>query len=215
MNKRKIIFYAWVLPVVVACGGGGGGGSGSPGGAKSLSDQSPHDSKAVLAQLCGVEVGSLAINGTVVNVHDGDTITVSANGRKAIVRLDSLDAPERAQPFGDVSGADLRNKLLYQNVRVRYAKTDQYGRYVGAVFTDACEYVNLSQVRSGMAWFYKSYQCEISAGLRQKFADAQASASAARKGLWAQSNPTAPWVFRNGHDPVPPTCSSPLPDWAR
>ena len=209
MNKLKVIFYVWALLVLVACGGGGG----SPGDASSgrPPDQAPG---AVLAQLCGVEVGSLAINGRVVDVHDGDTITVSAGGRSHTVRLDSLDAPELAQPFGDVSGSDLRNKLLNQNVRVRYAKTDQYGRYVGAVFTDACEYVNLSQVRSGMAWFYKAYQCEISAGLRQQFADAQQSAMTSRKGLWGQANPLAPWVFRNGHDPVPPTCSSPLPDWA-
>ncbi|MCX8521883.1 MAG: thermonuclease family protein [Rhodoferax sp.] len=208
---RKIIFYGWMLPVVMACGGCGG----SPGGTKNASDQSPNDSKAVLAQLCGVDVGSLAINGTVVNVHDGDTLTVSANGRRYTVRLDSLDAPEMDQSFGELSGADLRNKLLNQNVRVRYAKTDKYGRTVGAVFTDSCEYINLAQVRSGMAWFYKAYRCEISAGLRQKFAAAQQSARAGRKGLWAETKPVAPWVFRNAYDPVPPTCSSPLPDWAR
>ena len=148
MNNVKTIFCGLLLPVLAACGGGGG----SPG---EKSGGSGNSSSTMLTQLCGVDVGSLAINGTVVNVHDGDTITVNVGGRSYTVRLDSLDAPELLQPFGDVSSADLRNKLLNKNVRVRYAKTDQYGRYVGAVFTDACEYVNLSQVRSGMAWFYK------------------------------------------------------------
>ena len=108
------------------------------------------------------------------------------------------------------SGADKAGK----SVKVAYAKTDQYDRIVGAVFTDSCQYVNLSQVATGMAWFYKAYQCEVSAAVRHQFTQAQDQAVESRSGLWAQNDPEAPWFYRNGTEPVTPTCKSDLPTWA-
>ena len=154
------------------------------------------------------------IEGRIVAVHDGDTLTLSVAGVSYKVRLDSIDAPELAQPFGYASQSALSNSVLGKSVKVAYAKTDPYDRVVGAVFTDSCQYVNLSQVATGMAWFYKAYQCEVGAAVRHQFTQAQDQAVAARSGLWSQSNPEAPWFYRNGTEPVTPTCKSDLPAWA-
>ena len=197
------------------CGGGGGdGGSGDAGtvaGTAAVDASSASSSGAV----CGYDVGPYLFSGVVSGVHDGDTITVDSPAAGSVkVRLDSIDAPELAQPFGPQAQNALTGAVLGRSVQVAYGKTDQYGRVVGAVFTNACLYVNLYMVASGEAWYYKAYQCEISAPTRSLFAQAQASASQAGFGLWSQSSPEAPWFYRNGTEPATPTCSSTAASWA-
>ena len=202
----KNILILVVASVLAGCGGGGDGTNGpaTPGATPPTS----------VATVCGIQVGPKLLQGSVTAVHDGDTLTLSVAGVAYKVRLDSIDAPELAQPFGDVSQSALSNSVLGKSVKVAYAKTDPYDRVVGAVFTDSCQYVNLSQVATGMAWFYKAYQCEVGAPVRQQFIKAQDQAVAARSGLWSQSSPEAPWFYRNGTEPVTPTCKSDLPAWA-
>lgn len=158
--------------------------------------------------VCGIDVGSKSISGRVSSVHDGDTITVISNGTTYKVRLDTIDAPELAQNYGKESQAALSNIVLNKTVLVNYTKIDKYGRVVGTVFTESCLNANLTQVSTGMAWFYKAYQCEVNFSMRGQYAHAQSSASGAHLGLWSQANPTAPWIFRNGTDPGTPSCSS-------
>jgi endonuclease YncB( thermonuclease family) len=202
--------YALALAVLTGCGGGGGD-SASPAASATVSSQTA-PSQAVsttpTAKLCGVDVGAKLLEGFVTAVHDGDTITLNSGGTAYKIRLDSIDAPELAQPFGNTSQMALSGAVLGKPVKVAYTKTDQYDRIVGAVFTDSCQYVNLNQVSAGMAWFYKAYQCEISAAVRTQFSQAQGNAAAADLGLWAQVDPEAPWFFRNGSEPVTPVCKS-------
>ena len=202
----KNILILVVASVLAGCGGGGDGTNGpaTPGATPPTS----------VATVCGIQVGPKLLQGSVTAVHDGDTLTLSVAGVAYKVRLDSIDAPELAQPFGYASQSALSNSVLGKSVKVAYAKTDPYDRIVGAVFTDSCQYVNLSQVATGMAWFYKAYQCEVGAPVRQQFIKAQDQAVAARSGLWSQSSPEAPWFYRNGTEPVTPTCKSDLPAWA-
>lgn len=166
------------------------------------------------ATLCGIDVGARNLLGSVSSVHDGDTVTLNAAGVAYKIRLDGIDAPELAQPFGSLSQSALAGAVLGKTVQVAYSQTDQYGRIVGAVFTDSCEYVNLQQVVSGMAWFYRAYQCELSAAVRGRFAKAEEAAVAAKTGLWSQPDPTAPWEYRNGTDPAAPACASDSSVWS-
>jgi endonuclease YncB( thermonuclease family) len=203
---------ACALVGVLLAGCGGGGDSASPAATTTTASSQTAPSQTVSttpsAKLCGVDVGTKLLDGFVTAVHDGDTITLSSGGTVYKIRLDSIDAPELAQPFGNTSQMALSGAVLGKPVKVAYTKTDQYDRIVGAVFTDSCQYVNLNQVYSGMAWFYKAYQCEISAAVRTQFSQAQGSAAGADLGLWAQADPEAPWFFRNGSEPVTPVCKS-------
>lgn len=212
--------------LLLGCGGGEGGSGGcSGGGANCAQNGSQPAASAGLASggtasatqgttLCGVDVGDKLLQGSVTNVHDGDTVTLSSAASAYQIRLDSMDAPELAQPFGSLSQGALAKAVLGKSVKVAYSKTDQYGRIVGAVFTDRCQYVNLDQVSAGLAWFYKAYQCEISEAVRHQFMQAQDDAVQAKSGLWAQSDPEAPWFYRNGSEPVTPACSSGAPVWS-
>lgn len=199
----------WMLigaAVLASCGGGGGG---------EVAGTTPATVPAPTQLLCGVQAGTQQLIGTVVNVHDGDTVTVQpVGGERRAVRLDSIDAPELAQAYVNEARLALSAAVLGRSVTVAFSKLDQYGRTVGAVFTPDCRYVNLDMVAAGAAWYYKAYQCEISASVRAMFTSAQEQASLADRGLWAQPDPEAPWHFRNGTEPAVPVCASDAPSWA-
>lgn len=211
-----------LLALLTACGGGGGGDGPvqtlTPTIETLLSATAPNDNllagyptlaTTAGSSLCGYQVGSQRIYGTVTNVHDGDTVTLGAQN----IRLDSIDAPELAQTYGAQAQKTLETLVLGKPVTVAYTKLDRYGRTVGAVFTSDCTYANLRQVAIGSAWFYRAYQCEIGAESRNAFATAEDSANAADLGLWARAA-TPPWVYRNGVSPDTPVCTANTPVWA-
>jgi endonuclease YncB( thermonuclease family) len=197
MPHTRFPVFVLVL-LLVACGGGGGSDPPAGGASSAASAQS--------AALCGVPVSGTVVTGTVTRVHDGDTITLVDAQGELDVRLQGIDAPELAQAFGAESRAALAALLLGKQARVAYASTDEYGRALGEVFGVNCEHANLKQVTAGMAWFYRAFQCELPASLRDQFAHAQLQAQQAHAGLWSQRNPEPPWVFRNGHEAEVPVC---------
>ena len=159
------------------------------------------------------------IEGRVVGVADGDTITVLGVGnRQTRVRLQGIDAPESGQAFGQVSKRNLSELVFERHVVVEYEKTDKYGRTLGKVLADGRD-VNLLQVTAGLAWHYKHYQDEQSSADRRLYADAETEARSAGRGLWADPGPIPPWDFRRGKRVavedggggrnVPPTSSRP------
>jgi len=200
----KVFWAVFPALALMACGGG-----------ETTDGETPtfQATSTSSATVCGLVVGPNVLEGIVTSVHDGDTLTLDTSGNQYQIRLDGIDAPELAQAFGDDSRVALASSATNQSVKVAYAKQDQYGRIVGAVFNQACEYINLKQVETGMAWFYKAYQCELSEQVRSTLTAAQQSAVDDKIGLWAQDNPEAPWFFRNGKESITPTCSSSSPVW--
>lgn len=136
------------------------------------------------------------LSGVVVGVADGDTLTVlDARLRQHKVRLSGIDAPEKRQPFGQRSKHSLSVLVYGRSVRVEAGKTDRYDRLVGKVTVDGVD-VNREQVRRGFAWHYVAYAREQSREDRERYADAERSARAERRGLWALPHPVPPWDFR-------------------
>lgn len=136
------------------------------------------------------------LEGLVVGVADGDTLTVRGDDRRQHrVRLAGIDAPEKRQDFGQRSKQSLSELAYRQHVRVEVAKEDRYGRSVGTVLRGTLD-VNLEQVRRGLAWHYKQYQHEQRPADREAYAAAEDEARASRRGLWSMPQPTAPWAYR-------------------
>ena len=95
--------------------------------------------------------------GRVVGIADGDTFTMLlAESRTVRIRLDQVDAPERAQAWSRQSQEMLARLLRAGPVRVRVEDTDRYGRSVGRVYAGAVD-VNLTMVEQGGAWAYPQY----------------------------------------------------------
>jgi endonuclease YncB( thermonuclease family) len=146
------------------------------------------------------------LTGKVVAVADGDTITVlPADKKQERIRFQGIDAPEKAQAFGNVSKEHVASLVFGKTVTVEYAKRDKYGRIVGKVLLDGKD-INLEQLRAGLAWFYKQYENELSEADRKSYVSAETEAKAAKRGLWKDANPTAPWEFRH---PGKPTSDAP------
>jgi endonuclease YncB( thermonuclease family) len=136
------------------------------------------------------------LQGRVVGIADGDTVTVldSANTQYKI-RLMGIDAPEKKQAYGNRSKVALSDLMFNKQVSVEYTKQDKYGRTLGKITVDGID-ANLEQVKTGMAWHYKKYQNEQSVDDRLIYAQAEEQARSARLGLWQDTEPTAPWVWR-------------------
>ena len=162
--------------------------------------------------------------GRVVKVADGDTITIletpslgqrasrpleeSSLGQRAsrpltqsptqhTIRLQGIDAPEKGQAFGNASGRFLSSLVAGREVRVTWTKRDKYNRILGTVFVGGKE-VNLEMLKAGLAWHYKRFDSTPA------YAQAEATARAAKKGLWADKNPIPPEQFRHPDRVVSP-----------
>lgn len=136
------------------------------------------------------------LQGRVVGVTDGDTVTVLDEFKvKTKVRLAGIDAPEKSQAFGRRSKEHLSGLIFGKTVDGDWRKKDKYGRTVGKIFIDG-EDANLEQIKSGFAWHYKAYEREQSAADRQSYSQAEIDARIDRLGIWQDEDPVAPWDFR-------------------
>lgn len=154
--------------------------------------------RAVGALLLAVSLPVLAqsVEGVVRQVSDGDTLVLqTGEGQLMRVRLAGIDAPEKSQPFGEAAMQALRGRVELQSVRVELRKQDRYGRWVGQLRRDARD-INLELLEAGLAWHYKAYEDEQSPAERRRYAQAEDRARADGRGLWAASNPVAPWDHR-------------------
>jgi len=138
------------------------------------------------------------LRGRVVAVADGDTVTVlDANNRQHRVRLNGVDAPELGQPFSQVSKSYMSSLVFEREVLVAGQKVDRYGRLVGTVYIGD-KNANLELLRSGLAWYYRDYEGDVPVTWRAVYAAAEAEARSAKRGLWQEAQPAAPWDFRAG-----------------
>jgi endonuclease YncB( thermonuclease family)/methylphosphotriester-DNA--protein-cysteine methyltransferase len=138
----------------------------------------------------------LVIEGKVVRVSDGDTITVlDADNKQHRIRFQGIDAPESHQAWGQASKENLSKMVFGKQVTVVWDKVDKYRRTVGKVLLDGRD-INIEQIKAGLAWHYKKYAEEQPAEDRVTYARAEEEARAAKRGLWQDPNPTPPGEYR-------------------
>lgn len=145
--------------------------------------------KAALLALCLLVPAAPAFADRVIGIADGDTLTVLHERRPVKIRLANIDAPEKAQPFGQIAKRSLSDLCFGKNAEVDVQTTDRYGRMVAEV-TCAGVQVNRVQVERGMAWVYERYNKDRTIGVLQN------QARQARRGLWADAKAVPPWEFR-------------------
>ena len=140
-----------------------------------------------------------SVEGKVVAVSDGDTVTVLVGREQTKVRLWGIDAPEKAQAFGQRSREHVSLLVFGKTVRVEVWGKDRYGRTLGRIFHGGAD-VNLAMVRAGMAWWYQQY-----APGADDIELAEQQARAAKAGLWRDPQPQPPWEFRKDRRAGTPT----------
>lgn len=153
-----------------------------------------------LLGLMSAQAAAYEISGKVVSVADGDTITVLEGKQRHKIRLASIDAPEKGgsskrpgQPFGDASRKFLSELVAGKTVVLTCYEADNYGRHVCDIPLDQGT-ANQLMVYAGYAWANRQADDKY---LRDSTLLAlQADARQNKRGLWAESDPVAPWVWR-------------------
>lgn len=129
----------------------------------------------------------------IIGVSDGDTLTARCETEQGFenlkIRLSEIDAPERGQAFGNRSKQHLAELCFGKHADVAAIGKDRYLRTVAHVSCDKVD-AGTEQVRAGMAWVFDRYVTDRS------LYDLQEAARSAHRGLWADPQPTAPWVWR-------------------
>lgn len=162
----------------------------------------------------------------VIAVLDGDTVLVLREGGGVAaghppashlrgkrgngltkIRMAEIDAPEKAQVFGETSKRSLSDMVLGKQIKVVSQAVDQYGRMVAHISVNGLD-VNAEQIRRGMAWEYSNYHSN------HVLVALQNEAKQVPRGLWALSDPTPPWEWRKLHPdvaPAQPSIAAPPP----
>jgi endonuclease YncB( thermonuclease family) len=84
--------------------------------------------------------------------------------------------------------------VFRKTVKVVPMDMDRYGRTVALVYPlDGSESLNEAIVRNGYAWVYRKY-CR--ADFCSRWLELEKKARVKRSGLWADSDPVPPLVFR-------------------
>ena len=130
-----------------------------------------------------------AVVGKVVKVVDGDTLHVYSNKGTYKIRLSGIDAPERGQAYGKRAKEHLEFLVAGKQVIAIVESKDRYGRYVASVKVQSKD-VCAEMLTAGYAWHYKQYD-------NNKYYDElQREAKKAKRGLWLDKKPQAPWEYR-------------------
>lgn len=140
----------------------------------------------------GVEASTLF--GRVIEVNDGDVITVFNLNRPVRIRILSVDAPEAGQAFGDVAKKHLSDLVYDKSVLVEYSGISADGSLVGRVMLNDAD-IGAQMIRDGAAWFDVSNQDRLSVANREVYQQSEQAARTERRGLWQAQDPIAPWEF--------------------
>lgn len=130
----------------------------------------------------------------VIRIIDGDTIHVrDMAGTPHRIRLAMIDAPEKAQPYGEEAAKKLSELLHTGIVRLKAKCIDKYNREVAFVYCEGKD-VSAEMLKEGMALHYHMNfdDCEL-------YDRIQARIQQDKKGLWAQSKVEKPWEYRKKH----------------
>lgn len=136
-----------------------------------------------------------ALEGKVINVADGDTITVlTSNNQQIKIRLYGIDCPEGGQAYGKTAKKFTAKLVARKQVQIKQYGTDKYGRTVGIV-TIGHTNVNEELIRSGYAWQYRKY---CMAPFCSDWLWYEDNAHQEKRGLWKETKPIPPWEWRVG-----------------
>ena len=118
------------------------------------------------------------IQGEVVYVSDGDTLTLRDNlNQDHRIRLVGIDAPELAQPYGQTSKQVLAQRVLQEQVVIKSYGTDKYGRTLGRILLGAQD-INAVMVERGAAWVYRGSSVD------KTLMGLESQARSEKRGLW-------------------------------
>jgi endonuclease YncB( thermonuclease family) len=153
-----------------------------------------HVAVFAIAALCsffqGQDLLAAEFKATVTRVIDGDSFEVSHDNGALTIRLHGVDAPEISQPYGRIAMVAIFRHIFGKVVRIETHGLDSHGRTIGEVYLPDDTLLNHEMVRLGLAWWYCKHSHD------EDIRQLELEAREAKLGLWKDSQPSPPWVFR-------------------
>lgn len=137
-------------------------------------------------------------NATILSNHDGDTITVSINGKKEKVRLLGVDTAEMGQGTWGKKAKDFTQGLTKgktAKLETDIQERDKYGRLLAYVYVNNI-FVNLELIKQGYAQLL-TYSPNVK--YVDSFTKAQSQARQNSLGIWGTDGlKQSPYEYRHG-----------------
>lgn len=132
----------------------------------------------------------------VVQIEDGDTITVVMDGNEERVRFIGVDTPETKDPrkpvqcFGQAASSFTKNLIGQNPVRLEAdpenTNRDRYNRLLRYIYLPDGTLVNAKIIEEGYGFAYTSFPFSK----KQEFKNLENQARAENRGLWNECQPT-------------------------
>ena len=146
---------------------------------------------AVYACACGYAQATSFV-GKVIEINDGDEITIFNMNRPVRIRLIGMDAPERNQAFGDVARQHLYDLVYDKVVVAEYSGISGDNSLIGRVLLNDVD-ISAQMLRDGAAWF--DSRARLSDSQRDIYFQSEQAARKEHRGLWQSEGAIAPWEF--------------------
>lgn len=155
------------------------------------------------------------LHGKVVDVLDGERITIISVIHPLKVKLLGIAAPAKGQPYSEVAAAQHLAQLVsgkFVGARCTSLEPDGYLRC--RVMLDEMD-IGEQMVRDGVAWYNKLEASDLSEQERVAYLGSEQAARSEARGIWQDATPTAPWDFRREQDTRQKIAASPLTEWTK
>jgi len=175
-------------------------------------DASQHEAEIVATSTSTTEIQNYEWH-RVVKIVDGDTVTISRDGKNVTLRLIGLDTPETVDPrkpvqcFGKEASERMKHLLSGKSVRLEkdasQGDLDKYGRLLAYVYVGEI-LVNKYMIAEG---YGHEYTYNLPYKYRDDFKQAERNAREKKKGLWADGACTNPSAQQSATTPAAATNS--------
>ena len=140
---------------------------------------------------------------TVVRILDGDTFIATDGNLSFKVRIATMDAPERGQPYSKMAKNRLEQMLKSKNVTIKPVEKghDRYGRILGHIFLEGQD-VAMEMITAGLATYYRPFCKDYPADKAKYSYDprpyiaAEAEARKLKKNIWGDEETVLPCRYR-------------------
>ena len=140
--------------------------------------------------LCLFFSSLLALDGKVIKVADGDTITILTDSKEQENKTFWHWCSRKETSFRPKVKRLLAELVAGKRVKIKEKGKDRYKRVLGVVFLNKSD-INEQMVLNGYAWAYTRYS--------KDYVSEHNKARASKFGLWQEPNPIEPSIFRKHH----------------
>lgn len=139
--------------------------------------------------LISASVVAQTFTGKVVNIIDGNTFEIIDDyDEMTKFMLSEVDCPELGQELSEEARAFSEKLILKKKVEVTVKGKDMWGNKLVVIKLKNGDVLHEMLIEEGLAWASKKAE--------PKVAELEDKAKVDKKGIWAMTEPTPPWIYR-------------------